>query len=171
MKKTILIAIVIGFILASGFQLAADCADRSAGQCSYHGGVDKDTGKCKDGTAIGAVSVPKEKPDPAIAAKAKACKAATSAYTKLINNSQWKKALDQSDGTDSAVSSIMSVCSENVDDKYATKMAACKTEACKNKLQTTINKKYADCEALERWASSFEDLIDDAEAKKDATCN
>jgi hypothetical protein len=65
----------------------------------------------------------------------------------------------------------MSVCSENVDDKYATKMAACKTEACKNKLQTTINKKYADCEALERWASSFEDLIDDAEAKKDATCN
>ena len=165
MKKTILIATVIGFILALGFPIVADCADRSAGQCSYHGGVDKDTGKCKDGTAIGAVSAPKEKPDPAIAAKAKACKAATSKYNSLANSATWKKIQSQMLG-DSADD-----CSDSWDDKYAPKIAACKTDACRNGYQATLNKKYSACEVKELWALDWETKVTKAEEAKNAACN
>ena len=60
MKKTIFIAAVV--IIFAFFILAllstGQTETRAAGQCSYHGGLNKDTGMCKDGTSPGAQSGP-----------------------------------------------------------------------------------------------------------------
>jgi len=166
MKKTILVSMMVICILTVlGVVSLALSEDRAAGQCSYHGGVDKDTGKCKDGTAVGAGSAPKEKPDPVIAAKAKACKAATAKYNSLINSSSWKKiqAGHLGDSSDE--------CFQKWDETYDPKIAACKTDSCRNGYQNTLNKKYATCEVAELWALDWETKVTTAESAMDSACN
>jgi len=201
MKKTILIAVVISFMVALNAYGAEP--DRAAGQCSYHGGMNKDTGMCKDGTTPGSFAghkpgsanagesadgaaeakaaaaaekarIAKEKADAkaAAAAEAKAakekvaaCKTATSKYNSLANSATWKKIQSQMLG-DSADD-----CSDSWDEKYAPKIAACKTDSCRNGYQTTLNKKYSACEVRELWALDWETKVTAAEDAKNAACN
>ena len=200
MKKTILIAVVISFMVALNAYGAEP--DRAAGQCSYHGGMDKDTGMCKDGTSPGTYApkpgsanagesadgeaeakaaaaaekarIAKEKADAKAAAaaeakaakeKAAACKAATSKYNSLANSATWKKIQSQMLG-DSADD-----CSDSWDEKYAPKIAACKTDSCRNGYQATLNKKYSACEVRELWALDWETKVTTAEDAKNAACN
>jgi len=165
-KKVIIAAIIAIFVSALSAQGSEQSKEsRTAGQCSYHGGVDKDTGQCKDGTAIGAGSAPKEKPDPAIAAKAKVCKAATAKYNSLTKSASWKQIQGGHLG-DSADD-----CSDMWDEKYAPKIAACKTDSCRNGYQTTLNKKYEACELRELWALDWETKVKNAESAMDSACN
>ena len=207
MKKTILIAVVISFIVALNAYGAEP--DRAAGQCSYHGGMDKNTGMCKDGTSPGTYApkpgsanagesadgeaeakeaakaakaaaaaekarIAKEKADAKAAAaaeakaakeKAAACKTATSKHNSLINSSSWKQIQAGMLG-DSADD-----CSDSWDEKYAPKIAACKTDSCRNGYQATLNKKYSACEVRELWALDWETKVTTAESAKNAACN
>ena len=200
MKKTILIAVVISFMVALNAYGAEP--DRAAGQCSYHGGMDKDTGMCKDGTSPGTYApkpgsanagesadgeaeakaaaaaekarIAKEKADAKAAAaaeakaakeKAAACKTAISKHNSLANSSSWKQIQAGMLG-DSADD-----CSDSWDEKYAPKIAACKTDACRNGYQTTLNKKYSACEVRELWALDWETKVTTAEDTKNAACN
>ena len=201
MKKTMLIAaMVISFMVALNAYGAEP--DRAAGQCSYHGGMDKDTGMCKDGTSPGTYApkpgsanagesadgaaeakaaaaaekarIAKEKADAKAAAaaqakaakeKAKVCKTATSKHNSLINSSSWKQIQAGMLG-DSADD-----CSDSWDEKYAPKIAACKTDSCRNGYQTTLNKKYSACEVRELWALDWETKVTTAEDAKNSACN
>jgi membrane protein involved in colicin uptake len=97
--------------------------------------------------------------------KAAACKTATSKYNSLANSATWKKIQSQMLG-DSADD-----CSDSWDEKYAPKIAACKTDACRNGYQTTLNKKYSACEVRELWALDWETKVTTAEDAKNAACN
>ena len=166
MRKTILVSMMVICILTVlGFVSLALSEDRAAGQCSYHGGVDKDTGKCKDGTAVGAGSAPKEKPDPAIAAKAKACKAATAKYNSLTKSASWMKILAGHLGDNA------DECFKKWDETYAPKIAACKTDSCRNGYQNTINKKYEACEVADLWALEWVTKVRSAQTAMDSACS
>ena len=97
--------------------------------------------------------------------KAAACKTATSKHNSLINSSSWKQIQARMLG-DSADD-----CSDSWDEKYAPKIAACKTDACRNGYQTTLNKKYSACEVRELWALDWETKVTTAEEAKNAACN
>jgi hypothetical protein len=175
MKKTILIAAMLISFLPALNAYGAE-PDRGKGQCSYHGGLNKDTGMCNDGTTPGTFGGSYDSSGDGAgdsggteakeaAAKAKACKSATSNYNKYANSASWRKIQSQMLG-DSADD-----CSDTWDEKYAPKLAKCKTDTCRNNINETLKKKYAACEATERWALEYGDLVEDAESKMNAACD
>jgi len=166
-KKVFITAICFIFLMALCSQTSAQSGNRQAGQCSYHGGYNKDTGKCNDGTSAGAYVNPDkpEKPDPAEKEKARACKKATSKYNSLANSKTWNRIQSQHLG-DSADD-----CREMWDEKYEPKIAACKTESCKDRYEAILRKKGYECDRVEAFALKWGEQVEAAESAMNAACD
>ena len=163
-KKVFITAICFIFLMALCSQASEQSGNRAAGQCSYHGGLDKDTGMCGDGTSPGAYVKP-EKPEPAEKERARACKKATSKYNSLANSKTWRKIQSQHLG-DSADD-----CIEMWEEKYESKIEACKTESCKVKYEAILRKKNYECERVEAWALKWGDQVEEAESAMNSACD
>jgi hypothetical protein len=165
-KKVFITSICFIFLTALCSQASEQSGNRQAGQCSYHGGYNKDTGKCNDGTSAGAYGSPDkpEKPDPAERERVRACKKATSKYNSLANSKTWRKIQSQHLG-DSADD-----CREMWEEKYEPKIEACKTESCKVKYEAILRKKNYECERVEAWALKWGDQVEEAENAMNAAC-
>lgn len=97
---------IIAVLLITSFACAEDSIDKSTGQCSYHGGLDKTTGKCKDGTDPGAA---KEKPTGLSETQKKILKKYSAINDKLV---------DEKDGLmDSKEGCETDACNKKIDKK------------------------------------------------------